>query len=201
MPNSISSANPLANYFEAQTAATADIVQAALSGMQRIQQVTLKAMRTGAEGQFALAQSMTAARGADAGRAVADASGPASAQTARFQRELLQAIGEMNSNIMRSSYSMMERMRDAMSAVTSNTGTMLPTLPSSDAVDNPMAVYDAAIRQWQTTVQRMMDSPSVALAMATAGEESGARPSQAVRTSSARSSRATGKRKGVSRKR
>ncbi len=110
-------ANPIANFYEAQTAATAEIAHAALNGMQRLQKLTLQAMRAGAGGQFSLAQSMATMRdGGNVGRSVSEAAAPAAEQSARYQREMVQAIAEMNNNIVRASYSMMERMRDALGA-------------------------------------------------------------------------------------
>ena len=58
MATKTSSANPIANFYEAQTVATAEIANAALNGMQRLQKLTLQAMRAGADGQLSLAQSM-----------------------------------------------------------------------------------------------------------------------------------------------
>ena len=36
---------------------------------------------------------------------------------------------------------------------------------------NPIAMVDSAMRQWQTAVQQMMDTPGVAMAVASAQEE------------------------------
>ena len=62
--------NPIAHFYEAQAAATAEIVRAALSGAQRIQQLTLQMMRSGA----------------------ALNSAPSAEQGARFQQEVMQAF-------------------------------------------------------------------------------------------------------------
>lgn len=155
-------ANPIARYYEAQTAATAEIVQAALNGMQRLQQITLQAMR-------------------------ADTTAPAAEQTARFQRELLQTITEMNHDIVRASYSMMERMRDAF-----GTAAQVPA-PMTSAFglgNDPMALYDSAMRQWQTNVQQMMETPSVAMAVVGAIDDDEPRGANVGRPSSARKSTA-----------
>ncbi|MBA2413080.1 MAG: TIGR01841 family phasin [Burkholderiaceae bacterium] len=194
-------ANPIANFYEAQTTATAEIVQAALNGMQRLQQLTLQALRTGAGGQFSLAQSMAGMRdGGDVSRAMAEGAAPAAEQSARYQRELLQAITEMNSDIVRASYSMMERMRDALGAASQGQGMAsgfagmpaMPGMPSSESMTNPMALYDSAMRQWQTAVQQMMETPSVAMAVSSA-EDAMTRASP-VRPSK-KSSKSAGKRK------
>ena len=87
--------------------------------MQRLQKLTLEAMRAGAGGQFSLAQSMATMRdGGNTGRSVSEAAAPAAEQSARYQREMVQAIAEMNNDIVRASYSMMERMRDAFGSAT-----------------------------------------------------------------------------------
>ncbi|MBC8118947.1 MAG: phasin family protein [Burkholderiaceae bacterium] len=156
-------ANPLAGFYEAQTASTAELVQAALNGMQRLQQLTLEAMRTGAGGQFSIAQSMATMRdGGDVNRAVSEAAGPVAEQGARYQREMLQAISDMNSELVRASYSMMERMRKAVSDAAQGMPMAMPAMPGmtsgNDAMANPMALYDAAMRQWQTAVQQMMEA-------------------------------------------
>ena len=110
-----SSANPIANFYEAQTVATAEIANAALNGMQRLQKLTLQALRAGAGEQLSLAQSMASMRdGGNISRSVSEAAAPAAEQGARYQREMVQAIAEMNNDIVRASYSMMERMRDAL---------------------------------------------------------------------------------------
>ncbi|MGH6608797.1 MAG: hypothetical protein ACRECQ_00925 [Burkholderiaceae bacterium] len=156
--------NPIASYYEAQAAATAEVMQAVFAGMQRIQQLTLQAMQAGTSADAA----SSAGRGA------------------RFQSELLQAIADMNNNIVRASYSMMERMRDVLGAGAQGAMSMASAFPlAGDASTNPMALYDAAMRQWQTTVQQMMDTPSVAMAVAGAVEDDAltARKSAAKRSS------------------
>lgn len=162
-------ANPLAGFYEAQTASTAELVQAALNGMQRLQQLTLEAMRTGAGGQFSIAQSMATMRdGGDVNRAVSEAAGPVAEQGARYQREMLQAISDMNSELVRASYSMMERMRKAVSDATQGMPMAMPAMPGmvtgNDTMANPMALYDAAMRQWQTAVQQMMEASPMGMA-------------------------------------
>ena len=173
------SINPFATFYEAQTAATAEIAQAALDGMQRLQKLTLEAMRAGASGQFSLAQSMATMRdGGNPARSISEAAGPAAEQNTRYQREMVQAIAEMNNNVLRASYSMMERMRDALGTATQGAMPMASALPGlsglsggDERMTNPMAMVDSAMRQWQTAVQQMMESPSVAMAVASAQEQ------------------------------
>ncbi len=178
-------ANPIANFYEAQTAATAEIAYAALNGLQRLQKLTLEAMRAGAGGQLSLAQSMTSMRdGGNAGRSAAQAAAPAAEQSARYQSEMVQAIADMNNDIVRASYSMMERMRDAVGAAQGSlTPSALPGLrglPMSGAdMTNPMAMYDSAMREWQTAVQQMMETPAVAMAVASAEDDQPLRPARA----------------------
>lgn len=173
-------ANPLAGFYEAQTSSTAELVQAALNGMQRLQQLTLEAMRAGAGGQFSIAQSMATMRdGGDVNRVVSEAAGPVAEQGARYQREMLQAISEMNNDLVRASYSMMERMRQAVVEATQGLPMAMPmAMPTampgmtagSDAImANPMALYDAAMRQWQTAMQQMMEGSAMGIA-ATGGD-------------------------------
>lgn len=173
-------ANPIANFYEAQTTATAEIAHAALNGLQRLQKLTLEAMRAGAGGQLSLAQSMTSMRdGGNAGRSAAQ---PAAEQSARYQSEMVQAIADMNNDIVRASYSMMERMRDAVGAAQGSltAPSALPGLPMSGAdMTNPMAMYDSAMRQWQTAVQQMMETPAVAMAVASAEDDQPLRPARA----------------------
>jgi phasin family protein len=192
--------NSVANYYEAQTRATAEIVQAALNGMQRVQRITLQAMRAGTGEQLSLAQSMATVRDvSDLKRAVSGVSRPAVDEGTRYQRELLQAITDMNNEIARASYSMMERMRNALGTAAAGS-VSVPGLPlGGDVLSNPMALYDSAMRQWQTTAQKMMDSPSVAMAMASAGENE-ARGGRASASGAHKAKRST-KRKSSARKR
>ena len=82
--------NPIAGYIEAQMAGTAGIVQAAMQGMQRVQEIMLRAMREGAGEQMALARSVTQARDASDLSRVGEAhSGPATEQFTRYQQELI----------------------------------------------------------------------------------------------------------------
>ena len=142
-------ANPIATFYEVQAAATADIVRAALDGAERIQKLTLQAMRPG-----------TAAGGA-----------PSVEQGARFQREVVQAFADMNNEIVRASYSMLQRMRDALGATAQSSITLAPTFAvGSDDNVNPMAMYDTAMRQWQTAVQQMMETPSLAVGFGAAND-------------------------------
>ncbi len=95
--------------------------------MQRLQKLTLQALRAGAGEQLSLAQSMASMRdGGNISRSVSEAAAPAAEQGARYQREMVQAIAEMNNDIVRASYSMMERMRDALGSATQ--GSMLLSL-------------------------------------------------------------------------
>ncbi len=189
-------ANPIANFYEAQTAATAEIAHAALNGLQRLQKLTLEAMRAGAGGQMSLAQSMATMRdGGNAGRSAISAAAPAAEQSAHYQREMVQAIADMNNDIVRASYSMMERMRDALGAAQGSFATpwaALPGLPAAAAMENPMATYDSAMRQWQTAVQQMMETPAVAMAVASAeGDE----PTRTARAAPARKPKSAKKRR------
>lgn len=196
-------ANPIANFYEAQTVATAEIAQAALNGMQRLQKLTLQAMRAGAGGQLSLAQSMTSLRDSgDVNRSLSQAAAPAAEQGARYQREMVQAIADMNSDIVRASYSMMERMRDALGSVAPGSMAMTSALPGlpmgADSMTNPMAMVDSAMRQWQTAVQQMMETPAVAMAVASA--QDGERP-RASSGATARKSKRPVKRKSGTRAR
>jgi hypothetical protein len=202
MATKSSSANPIASFYEAQTAATAEIAQAALNGMQRLQRLTLQAMRAGAGGQLSLAQSMASMRdGGNLSRSVSEAATPAAEQGARYQREMVQAIAEMNNNIVRASYSMMERMRDALGSATQGAmpmASVLPRLPmGGEGMASPMAMVDSAMRQWQTAVQQMMDTPAVAMAVVSAQED---RP-RASSGATARKSKRPAKRKAGTRAR
>jgi phasin family protein len=171
-----SSANPIAGFYEAQTVATAEIARAALNGMQRLQKLTLQAMRAGAGGQLSLAQSMASMRdGGNMSRSISESAAPAAEQGARYQREMVQAIAEMNNDIVRASYSMMERMRDALGSATQGSMAMTSALPGlamgSEGMTNPMEMVDSAMRQWQTAVQQVMDTPAVAMAVVSAQED------------------------------
>lgn len=146
-------ANPIAAFYEAQASATADIVRASLNGAQRIQQLTLQAIRP---------DSSTL---------------PTTEQGAQLHREIVQAFAEMNKEIVRASYSMMERMRDALGVSALSSLTPASFSPSGDADFNPMTIYDTAMRQWQTAVQQMMETPSVAMAVAGAFDRDNARKS------------------------
>lgn len=198
-------ANPIANFYEAQTAATAEIAHAALNGLQRLQKLTLDAMRAGAGGQLSLAQSMATVRdGGNAGRSAAQAAAPAAEQSARIQREMVQAIADMNNDIVRASYSMMERMRDAVGAAQGSLAVQaalpglpgLPGLPMSGAsMTHPMAMYDSAMRQWQAAVQQMMETPAVAMAVASAEDDQPLRPARG--TSSRKPKRAAKRKAGT----
>ena len=200
MATRLSSANPIANFYEAQTVATAEIANAALNGMQRLQKLTLQAMRAGAGEQLSLAQSMASMRdGGNISRSVSEAAAPAAEQGARYQREMVQAIAEMNNDIVRASYSMMERMRDALGSATE--GSMLSALPGlparGEGMTNTLAMVDSAMRQWQTAVQQMMETPAVAMAVASAQED---RP-RAASGATARKSKRPAKRKSGGRAR
>ncbi len=176
MTTKSSNANPIANFYEAQTVATAEIANAALNGMQRLQKLTLQALRAGAGGQLSLAQSMASMRdGSDISRSLSDAAAPAADQSARYQREMVQAIAEMNNDIVRASYSMLERLRDALGSATPGSMPMATALPGlsmgRESMTNPMAMVDSAMRQWQTAVQQMMDTPGFAMPVGAARED------------------------------
>jgi phasin family protein len=146
--------NAMANYYEAQMEATAGVVQAALSGMHRLQEITLRAMREGAGEQLAYARSVTEVRDAnELSRLQTEFAGPAAEQMRRFQAELLQAITETNAEVVRASYAMMERLRDTLSE---SSGSMGAQMPFEGGTTSPLAMYEAGLKQWQSAMQKMM---------------------------------------------
>jgi hypothetical protein len=152
--------NPLAGYIEAQMAGTAGIVQAAMHGMQRVQEIMLRAMREGAGGQLSLARSMTEARDpADMSRAGSAHAGPAAEQFTRYQQELIGAVTEMNTEMIQASYSLMERVSSALAASASAMG-----LPAGSQGVTPMAAFEAGVRQWQGAMERLSQNASQAFA-------------------------------------
>jgi hypothetical protein len=165
--------NPVAGYLEAQMAGTAGILQAALQGMQRVQEIMLRTMREGAGGQFALARSVAGARDAsDIPRAGEAHVGQAAEQFTRYQQELIGAVTAMNNEVIQASYSMMERVGHAVANSAAGMG-----LPASGTVlgtaGSPMAAFEAGMRQWQSAVERMtqgMGMPSL-LASGTGEDE------------------------------
>jgi hypothetical protein len=143
--------NPLAGYLEAQMAGTAGMVQAAVHGMQRVQEIMLQMMREGAGGQMALARSITQVRdAADLSRVGEEHGGPAAEQSSRYQQELLAAVTEMNTEMIQASYSMMERVGQALAGSAGAMG-----LPASAQAGGPMEAFQAGVRQWQGAVARM----------------------------------------------
>jgi len=206
MAQKTASSNPIANFYEAQTIATAEIARAALDGLQRLQKLTLQAMRDSASGPLSLAQSMATMRDAgDVSRSVSDAAAPVAEQGARYQRDMVQAVAAMNNDIVRASYSMMERMRDALGAATQGSMTMnsaLPGLPTGGQdLTNPMAIYDSAMRQWQTAVQQMMETPAVAMAVVRTQERERPRAAGTAPVASKRPAKRSSKRKSSERSR
>ena len=143
--------NPIAGYLEAQMAGTAGIVQAAVHGMQRVQEIMLQMMREGAGGQMALARSVTQVRDpSDLSRLGEAHAGPAAEQFTRYQQELMGAFTEMNTEMIQASYSMMERVGQALAGSTGAMG-----LPASAQAGGPMEAFQAGVRQWQGAMARM----------------------------------------------
>jgi Phasin protein len=179
--------NPVAGYLEAQMAGTAGIVQAAVHGMQRVQEIMLRAMREGAGGGMALARSMTEARdAADLSRVGEAHAGPASEQFTRYQQELIGAVTEMNTEMIQASYSMMERVGQALSASAGAMG-----MPVGAQGAGPLAAYEAGVRQWQGAMQKMAQAATGQVSSEDEGdddadEENGA---EAVESRSQRSTR------------
>lgn len=142
--------NPVAGYIEAQMAGTAGIVQAAMHGVQRVQEIMLRAMREGAGGQMALARSVSQARDAsDLSRMGEAHAGPAAEQFTRYQQEMISAVTEMNTEMIQASYSMMERVGQALAASAAAMG-----MPGG-AQGGAMAAYQEGVRQWQGAMERM----------------------------------------------
>lgn len=159
--------NPIAGYLEAQMAGTAGILQAALHGMQSVQEIMLRAMREGAGGQFALAQSIAGARDASDIPRVGEAHvGPAAEQFRRYQQELIGAVTAMNNEVIQASYSMMERVGHAVASSAAGMG-----LPASGAAGGPMAAYEAGMRQWQSAIERMTQGVGMPFSPATGTDD------------------------------
>jgi hypothetical protein len=143
--------NPVAGYIEAQMTGTAGIVQAAMQGMQRVQEIMLRAMREGAGEQMSLARSLTEARDpADMSRVGSAHSGPAAEQFARYQQELISAVTDMNTQMIQASYSMMERVGGALASSSAAMG-----MPAGGQGANAMAAYEAGVRQWRTAIESL----------------------------------------------
>jgi hypothetical protein len=143
--------NPVAGYIEAQMTGTAGIVQAAMQGMQRVQEIMLRAMREGAGEQMSLARSLAEARDpADMSRVGSAHSGPAAEQFARYQQELISAVTDMNTQMIQASYSMMERVGGALASSSAAMG-----LPAGGQGANAMAAYEAGVRQWRSAIESM----------------------------------------------
>ena len=100
---------------------------------------------------------------------------------------------------------MMERMRDALGAATQGSMAMssaLPGLPTGGQdLTNPMAMYDSAMRQWQTAVQQMMETPAVAMTVVSAQERERPRAAGTTPAASKRSAKRPAKRKSSERSR
>ncbi len=98
---------------------------------------------------------------------------------------------------------MMERMRDAFETATQGAMPLPSSMPRlierrGESMTNPMAMVDSAMRQWQTAVQQMMDTPAAAMAVVIADEET----AHALRAVTPRASRsAAAKRKSGARTR
>jgi hypothetical protein len=165
--------NAFANYYEAQMEATAGVVQAALSGMQRLQEITLRAMREGAGEQFALARTLSEARDPSDFSRMQSGFAPATENVRRFQAELLQAITEANADIVRASYSMMERLRDTLAE---SSGAMRVGTPFEGGGGSSLAVYETGLKQWQAAMQQLM--PGMPGFGATEPETGGAAPAR-----------------------
>ena len=143
--------NPVASYIEAQMSGTAGIVQAAMHGVQRVQEIMLRAMREGAGEQMALARSMSGARDpAEMSRVGEAHAGPAAEQFTRYQQELIGAVTDMNTEMIQASYSMMERVSHALAASASAMG-----LRGSGQAGGPLAAYEAGMRQWQGAMEQL----------------------------------------------
>lgn len=163
--------NPLAGYIEAQMSGTAGIVQAAMHGMQRVQEIMLRAMREGAGDQLSLARSITEARDpSELSRLGSANAAPTAENFARYQQELMSAVTEMNTDMIQASYSLMERVSGALAASASAMG-----LPAGQAT--PIAAFEAGVRQWQGAMDRLAQGAAQAMAgqseHAVAQEESG----------------------------
>jgi len=179
--------NAMANYYEAQMEATAGVVQAALGGMQRMQEITLRAMREGAGEQFALARTLSEARDASDFSRMQTEFGPAAEQMRRFQAELLQAITETNADIVRASYSMMERLRDTLAQ---SSGTMGARMPFEGGAGSPLAMYETGIKQWQAAMQQLMPGmPGFGAGEPESGGEAPSRTSSAKKAANKRGRR------------
>lgn len=142
--------NPVAGYIEAQMAGTAGIVQAAMHGVQRVQEIMLRALREGAGEQMALARSVSQAREpSDLSRMGEAHAGPAAEQFTRYQQELISAVTDMNTEMIQASYSMMERVGQALAASAAAMG-----MPGGSQ-GGAMAAYQESVRQWQGAMERM----------------------------------------------
>ena len=121
-----------------------------MHGVQRVQEILMRAMREGAGGQMALARSMSGARdAADISRAGEAHAGPAAEQFTRFQQELIGAVTEMNTEMVQASYSMMERVSQALGA--SSTG--WDCQPGARRADRWQRL-EAGMRQWQGAMEQ-----------------------------------------------
>lgn len=150
--------NPLAGYIEAQMTGTAGIVQAAVQGMQRVQEIMLRAMREGAGEQLAMARSVSQVRDASDLSRMGEAAAPAAEQFTRYQQELIKAVTEMNTEMIQASYSMMERVGQALAG---SGAAMGMGMPASGQGGGPLAAYQAGMRQWQGAMESLRQAAGV----------------------------------------
>lgn len=153
--------NPLAGYIEAQMTGTAGIVQAAVQGMQRVQEIMLRAMREGAGEQLAMARSVSQVRDASDLSRMGEAAAPAAEQFTRYQQELIKAVTEMNTEMIQASYSMMERVGQALAGSTAAMGMPAMGMPASGQGGGPLAAYQAGMRQWQGAMESLRQAAGV----------------------------------------
>jgi hypothetical protein len=79
---------------------------------------------------------------------------------------------------------------------------VLPDLATGGQdLTNPMAIYDSAMRQWQTAVQQMIETPAVAMAGVSARERERPRAAGAASAASKRPAKRSSKRKSNERSR
>jgi len=131
-------------------AGTAGIVQAAVHGMQRVQEIMLQMMREGAADRWRwrvrsprFAIPPTSRGSGKRMRAGARAVHPVPAGTdGRIHRD--------DTEMIQASYSMIERVGQALAGSTGAMG-----LPASAQAGGPMEAFQAGVRQWQGAMARM----------------------------------------------
>lgn len=173
MPDFVS---PLLNFYQAQMTGALKIAGASLSGIDRIEHLSLKTLREATDSQLHLAEHM-----AERGRVLEHGAlpngemYPAAERALEFQRELAVSLAELTGALFNAYVAYVQGMNTALAQSASALSWAKAKEGAFSVPASPLAFYEESQKQWQNFAQQMVTTSHTLLERASGEKVNGER--------------------------